>query len=68
LIRFRKPHKQPQLLVLKRENVEELLLEKGTYIFPAAKSLFGSIFQTDFACIAPECRAGDSRVGISSLF
>jgi hypothetical protein len=68
LIRFRKLHQQPQLLVLKRENVEELLLEKGTYVFPAAKSLFGSIFQTDFACIAPECRAGDSRVGISSLF
>ncbi len=68
LIRFRKLHQQPQLLVLKRENVEELLLEKGIYIFPAAKSLFGSIFQTDFSCIAPECRAGDSRVGISSLF
>ncbi len=68
LIRFRKPHQQPQLLIVKRASVEELVLEKGTYIFPAAKSLFGSIFQVDFACIAPECRAGDSRVGISSLF
>jgi hypothetical protein len=68
LIRFRKPHRQPQLLVLKRENVEELLLEKGTYIFPSAKSIFGAIFQVEFACIPPECRAGDSRVGISTLF
>jgi hypothetical protein len=68
LIRFRKPHLQPQLLVLKRSDVEELLLEKGTYIFPTTKSLFGEIFHTDFACIPPECRAGDSRVGISSLF
>ena len=67
LIRFRK-QQQPQLLILKRSNVEELLLEKGTYVFPAAKSLFGSVFQTDFACIAPECRAGDSRIGISTLF
>jgi hypothetical protein len=68
LIRFRKPHRQPQLLVLKRDDVEQLLLEKGTYIFPSAKSLFGAIFDTEFACIPPECRAGDSRVGISSLF
>ncbi len=68
LIRFRKPHQQPQLLVLKRSDVEQLLLEKGTYIFPTTKSLFGAIFHTDFACIPPECRAGDSRVGISSLF
>lgn len=68
LIRFRKPHGQPQLLVLKRDEVEQLLLEKGTYIFPTAESLFGRIFHTDFACIPPECRAGDSRVGISSLF
>lgn len=68
LIRFRKPRRQPQLLVLKRGDVEQLLLEKGTYIFPTAKSLFGAIFHTDFACIPPECRAGDSRVGISSLF
>lgn len=68
LIRFRKPGQQPQLLILKRDDVEQILLEKGTYIFPAEKSLFGSIFNTDFACIPPECRAGDSRVGISSLF
>jgi hypothetical protein len=68
LIRFRKPGLQPQLLILKREDVDQILLEKGTYIFPAEESIFGMVFNTDFACIAPECRAGDSRVGISSLF
>lgn len=68
LIRFRKPGLQPQLLILKRDEVEQVLLEKGTYIFPAEKSLFGRIFNAEFACIPPECRAGDSRVGISSLF
>jgi hypothetical protein len=67
LIRFRKPGRQPQLLVLKREDVEQVLLEKGTYIFPTEKSLFGQIFNVDFSCIPPECRTGDSRVGISSL-
>jgi hypothetical protein len=68
LIRFRKPGRQPQLLVLKREDVEQLVLERGTYIFPTANSLFDTVFHTNFACIPPECRAGDSRVGISSLF
>lgn len=68
LIRFRKPGRQPQLLILKRGDVEQVLLEKGTYIFPAEKSIFGRIFNAEFACIPPECRAGDSRVGISSLF
>jgi hypothetical protein len=59
---------QTQLLILKRDEVESILLEKGKYVFPAEESLFGKVFNTDFACIAPECRAGDSRVGISSLF
>jgi hypothetical protein len=68
LIRFRKPGRQPQLLILKRDDVKRMLLEKGTYIFPTEKSLFGRIFNAEFACIPPECRAGDSRVGISSLF
>lgn len=68
LIRFRKRGQQPRLLILKRDDVERVLLEKGTYVFPAEKSLFGRIFNTEFACIPPECRAGDSRVGISSLF
>lgn len=68
LIRFRKPGRQPQLLILKRDDVEQVLLEKGTYVFPAEESIFGRIFGLDFACIPPECRAGDSRVGISSLF
>jgi dipeptidyl aminopeptidase/acylaminoacyl peptidase len=68
LIRFRKPGRQPQLLILKRGDVERVLLEKGTYVFPAEESLFGWIFDADFACIPPECRAGDSRLGISSLF
>jgi hypothetical protein len=68
LIRFRRAGQQPQLLVLKREDVERVLLEKGTYIFPTEKSLFGRVFNVDFSCIPPECRTGDSRVGISSLF
>jgi hypothetical protein len=68
LIRFRKPGRQPQLLVLKREDVEQVLLEKGTYIFPTEESIFGRIFNADFSCIPPECRTGNSRVGISSLF
>lgn len=68
LIRFRKPPRQPQLLVLKREDVEQLLLEKGAYVFPSAESIFGTVLDVDFSCIPPECRAGDSRVGISSLF
>jgi hypothetical protein len=68
LIRFRKGDRQPQLLILKREDVARILLEKGSYIFPAEKSLFGRIFNLDFACIPPECRAGDSRIGISSMF
>ncbi len=68
LIRFRKGVRQPQLLILKREDVARVLLEKGTYIFPTEKSLFGRTFNVDFSCIPPECRTGDSRVGISSLF
>lgn len=68
LIRFRRKDQQPQLLILKRADVESMLLEKGKYVFPAEESLFGRIFNVEFACIAPECRAGDSRVGISSLF
>lgn len=69
LIRFRQEgHEQAQLLILKRDEVEQVLLEKGTYIFPAENSLFGRIFDVEFSCIPPECRAGDSRVGISSLF
>ena len=67
LIRFRKPGRQPQLLILEREDVERVLLEKGTYVFPAEDSIFGRLLGVDFACIAPECRAGDSRIGISSL-
>lgn len=68
LIRFRKRgRQQAQLLILKRDEVEQVLLEKGTYIFLAEESLFGRIFSVEFACIPPECRAGDSRVGISSL-
>jgi hypothetical protein len=68
LIRFRKPGRLPQLLILKRDDVKQVLLRKGTYIFPAEESLFGRIFGVELACIPPECRAGDSRVGISSLF
>ena len=68
LIRFRKGQQQPQLLILRRSNVEKLLLEKGKYVFPAEKSIFGEIFDTKFACIPPECRAGNARVGISTLF
>jgi hypothetical protein len=69
LIRFRQEgHEQPQLLILKRDDVEQVLLEKGTYVFPAEESIFGRIFNVEFACILPECRAGESRVGISSLF
>jgi hypothetical protein len=68
LIRFRKGVRQPQLLILRREDVARVLLEKGTYVFRAEKSLFGRIFNVDFSCIPPECRTGDSRVGISSLF
>jgi hypothetical protein len=67
LIRFRKHDQRPKLLIIKRDAVERMLLRKGTYIFEAEKSLFGQIFNTDFSCIPPECRAGKSRVGISSL-
>ena len=67
LIRFRKPGRQPQLLILKREDVKQVLLEKGTYVFLPDKSLIGRLFDVEFACIPPECRAGDSRLGISSL-
>lgn len=68
LIRYRKRPGQAKLLIFKRDDVERILLEKGTYAFPAEKSLFGRLFNAEFACIPPECRAGDSRVGISSLF
>jgi hypothetical protein len=68
LVRFRHGDLQPQLLILDRDEVKNMLLEKGQYVFPAEESLFGRIFGVNFACIAPECRAGDSRVGISSLF
>jgi hypothetical protein len=68
LIRFRKPGRlQPQLLILKRDDVKKVLLRKGTHVFLAEESLFGRIFDVELACIPPECRAGDSRVGISSL-
>jgi hypothetical protein len=68
LVRQRLPHRQPQLLILNRSDVARIQLEKGSYVFPTAESLFGTIFDTNFACIPPECRAGDSRVGISTLF
>jgi hypothetical protein len=68
LIRFKHGELQPQLLILDRDEVENMLLEKGQYVFPPEESLFGRITGLDFSCIAPECRAGDSRVGISSLF
>lgn len=67
LIRYGK-RGRAKLVIFKRDDVERILLEKGTYVFPAEKSLFGRIFNAEFACIPPECRAGDSRVGISSLF
>ncbi|HEU5253078.1 MAG TPA: hypothetical protein VFU16_07125 [Solirubrobacterales bacterium] len=68
LIRFRKEGREhPQLLILKREDVEQVLLEKDPYVFPTEESLFGRIFNVEFACILPECRAGDSEVGVSSL-
>jgi hypothetical protein len=68
LVRQRLPDRQPQLLILNRSDVARIQLEKGSYVFPTAESLFGTIFDTNFACIPPECRAGDSRVGISTLF
>ncbi|HVQ57344.1 MAG TPA: hypothetical protein VMS60_00415 [Solirubrobacterales bacterium] len=68
LIRYRNKPGQAKLLIIKRDDVERILLEKGSYIFQAEQSLFGRIFGAEFACIPPECRAGDSRVGISSLF
>lgn len=68
LVRFRKRGQQARLLILRRDDVERMLLEKGDYLFPREKSLFGRIFNTDFACIPPECRSGNSRVGISALF
>jgi hypothetical protein len=68
LIRLGKERgRQARLLILKRDEVERVQLEKGTYVFLAEESLFGRIFDVEFACILPECRAGDSRVGISSL-
>jgi hypothetical protein len=59
---------RPQLVILKRADVEQVLLEKGRYAFPTEDSIFGQIFNLDFACIPPECRASGSRLGISSLF
>lgn len=59
---------RPKLLILKRGDVEQILLERDPYVFRTDRSLFGWVFGTEFACIPPECRAGDSRVGISSLF
>ncbi|HEX5984078.1 MAG TPA: hypothetical protein VFY69_07730 [Solirubrobacterales bacterium] len=60
--------RRPQLLILKRDDVEKVLLRRGDHVFPADESLFGRVFDVGFACIPPECRAGDSRVGISTLF
>ncbi|MDQ2631920.1 MAG: hypothetical protein M3Y75_13255 [Actinomycetota bacterium] len=69
LIRYRKPgRRQPQLLILKRDDVKRVLLRKGEHVFEVEDSLFGRLFNVEFACIPPECRAGDSRLGISSLF
>lgn len=59
---------RPKLMILKRDDVERILLEKDSYVFPTDQSLLGRAFGADFACIPPECRSGDSRVGISSLF
>lgn len=58
----------PKLMILKRDDVERILLEKDSYVFPADQSIIGWAFGADFACIPPECRAGDSRLGISSFF
>lgn len=59
---------RPKLLILRRDEVDRILLEKDSYVFPTDQSLFGLAFNAEFSCIPPECRAGDSRVGISSLF
>lgn len=58
---------QPKLMILRRDEVERILLERDSYVFPTEKSLVGVVFGADFACIPPECRYDDSRVGISSL-
>ena len=68
LVRINNPARQPQLLVLNRSEIAGMRLERGSYIFPTASSVFGDLFGVQFACIPPECRAGDARVGISSLF
>jgi hypothetical protein len=68
LVRVRRPPNEPQLLILDRSEIAAMRLEKGSYIFPTASSLFGDVLGLNFACIPPECRAGDSRVGISTLF
>lgn len=67
LIRFRSGGR-PKLLILRRDDVKRIQLEKDPYVFSTDQSLFGWVFDAEFACIPPECRAGDSRVGISSLF
>ena len=68
LVRVRRPPNQPQLLILDRSEIAAMRLEKGSYVIPTAQSLFGDVTGVQFACIPPECRAGDSRVGISTLF
>lgn len=67
LIRLREGGR-PKLMILKRDDVERILLEKDSYVFPTDQSVIGWIFGADFACIPPECRADDARVGISSFF
>jgi hypothetical protein len=68
LVRLNNPGRQPQLLVLDRGEIAGMRLEKGQYIFPTSSSVFGKAFGVEFSCIPPECRAGDSRIGISTLF
>ena len=68
LVRLNHSGRQPQLLVLNRDEIAGMRLEKGQYIFPTSSSVFGELSGLEFACIPPECRAGDSRIGISSLF
>jgi hypothetical protein len=75
LVRTQPRELVPRLLVLQASDVKQIRIKKGRNLLPGGppNSLFddtiGQLFDAQFTCIPPECRAGgDTRVGPSSFF
>jgi hypothetical protein len=74
LVRVRRSGEKPQLIAFNRDRVKVMRLRESALVIPRAGSLLDravralSPSEIRLSCIPPECRWGDSRVGISSFF